>query len=173
MGIQPKKKTCSECGNLDFIFSKGRCKACAGKAYQAKAKEKASQIVDLALRLSRNIKTPKPLKQAKRCPLSNVPTKRHKVAKDAERVVMETFWILHTDKNGCVCEECSAGVPTEFNPYNCAHILGKGAAPQHRANIENFLLLCADCHHQFDAGSRHEMKVWAKAETIILKLKNS
>jgi hypothetical protein len=31
--MQRKKKICVECGNEDFIFSKGRCKFCAVKSY--------------------------------------------------------------------------------------------------------------------------------------------
>lgn len=34
--IVQKKKICNECGNLDYIFSKGRCKQCASKGYKLK-----------------------------------------------------------------------------------------------------------------------------------------
>jgi hypothetical protein len=32
--IERKKKTCKECGNEDYIWSKGRCKPCASKSYK-------------------------------------------------------------------------------------------------------------------------------------------
>jgi hypothetical protein len=31
--IERKKKICKECNKLDYLFSKGRCKACASKSY--------------------------------------------------------------------------------------------------------------------------------------------
>lgn len=31
--MERKKKVCKECSNLDYIFSKGRCKRCASKEY--------------------------------------------------------------------------------------------------------------------------------------------
>jgi formate-dependent nitrite reductase cytochrome c552 subunit len=32
--ITPKKKPCKECGNVTYIFSKGRCKPCAAASYK-------------------------------------------------------------------------------------------------------------------------------------------
>lgn len=50
--ITLKKKICKECGNEDYIFSKGRCKPCASKSYakppklsdKGKASVKANKI---------------------------------------------------------------------------------------------------------------------------------
>lgn len=47
--IPRKKKTCKECGNEDYIWSKGRCKNCANKSYAKKRvlSEKAKSKIDL------------------------------------------------------------------------------------------------------------------------------
>lgn len=34
--IRAKKKPCVDCGNVTYIFSKGRCQSCARKTYQPK-----------------------------------------------------------------------------------------------------------------------------------------
>lgn len=34
LDMDRKKKKCKECGKMDFIFSKGRCKFCAKKSYK-------------------------------------------------------------------------------------------------------------------------------------------
>lgn len=36
--MERKKKVCKECSNLDYIFSKGRCKRCASKEYSRNMK---------------------------------------------------------------------------------------------------------------------------------------
>jgi ribosomal protein S27E len=38
MAIQQKKKLCSQCGNEDFIWSKGKCKSCSSKPFVAVSK---------------------------------------------------------------------------------------------------------------------------------------
>ena len=41
--IERKKKKCNDCGELDYIFSKGRCKKCASLSY-SKPKPKKQYI---------------------------------------------------------------------------------------------------------------------------------
>lgn len=45
--IKRKKKVCTECGNEDYIFSKGRCKPCAQKSY-SKPKSKKKWIAPIS-----------------------------------------------------------------------------------------------------------------------------
>jgi len=39
--IERKKKECVECGNLRYIFSKGRCEYCSKKVYMSKSRSNA------------------------------------------------------------------------------------------------------------------------------------
>jgi predicted restriction endonuclease len=163
MSIKPKQKTCSSCGNLDFIFSKGRCKNCAQKAYNQKSQENSR------------------LKQKS---LSKKPTERHKEKKSAEREAMNQFWDSKADELGrCYCQEClligrsreESSLGDEMNPFNVAHIISKGANPKYQADTRNFLLLCANHHQQFDAQfegkTRQDMKVFALSEAMRLFLR--
>ena len=46
--ITPKLKTCKECGKECYLFSKGRCKACASKSYgKPKTKVKNTGQIEL------------------------------------------------------------------------------------------------------------------------------
>lgn len=149
-----KKKQCKVCGQEKYMFSKGRCKSCAqidyARAYQEKQREEA--------------------KKKKKPFLS--PTKKHKEAKDAERIAMAAFWKTQQDwKGDCHCAECGQNLGKEMNPYNVAHIISKGANSSFRCDLRNFILLCADHHNQFDAGSREAMNVYAMTEKIRISLK--
>lgn len=161
MTIQRKKKKCKECNTLQYLFSKGRCKSCAQKSYfkksQANQKKKRS-------------------KQSKKKTL----TDRHIKAKKEEREAMRAVWDKNKDElEQCYCEECllmnksraQSSLGSEFNAYNLAHIISKGANTKLRNHQDNFLLLCAEHHHQFDSESRREMLVFEKSEKIRVKLK--
>jgi hypothetical protein len=154
--IPQKKKTCKACGKERYIFSKGRCKECSNKEYAAKRQAKLKEKMS-----SGKTKKPKTV------------TKRHKEAKDAERVAMRAFWETKRDVQGfAYCAECGCNLGGEFNPYNVAHIISKGSNPAFRCDMRNFILLCADHHNEFDGGKRTEMKVYERTEEIRDKLRN-
>lgn len=163
-----KKKTCKLCRKEAYIFSKGRCKACANIEYAAKRQQKLKEKLGDTDTKQRRLER-KPLK----------PTNRHKTAKDAERVAMEAFWNSKADLFGnCHCEECKAeglsetftSVGDRFNPYCVAHIISKGANPAFRCDLRNFIILCPDHHNMFDGQvdgkTRNDMKVFDRTESV-------
>lgn len=152
-----KKKQCKSCGKHDFIFSKGRCKACATIDYRKKYREKAMK---------------KPQQPLKRTPISRVPTKRHTQAKDKERDAMLEKWNDNKDINGCCyCEECGKNLGEQMQPYFMAHVMSKGADTARRADKDNIIILCMEHHNQLDSGAKSEMKIFEKVEKILQKMK--
>lgn len=169
MGIKRKMKQCIECGNKDYIFSKGRCKSCANKAY-------SKTIIDNRL-----------LKVGSKKKLYTYPTGKYRQRKSAERIAMETFWKLEASKdiNGrCFCQEAiargatleEASLGTEFNPYCVAHIISKGSNPKFQSDMRNFILLSPKYHNMFDGKvdgqTRKDMLIFERTEVIRIKLKN-
>lgn len=151
MSITRKKKQCKICLKMCYIFSNGRCKTCSQIAYAEKAKEKFA---------------------VKKRPKKIMPTQKYKVEKAAERIAMETVWDLRSNEMGeCQCAECGCNLGSTFNPYNLAHVLGKGANKAMQSNIDNFILLCADHHHQLDNGVASGMKIYSEVQEIKRKLK--
>ena len=144
--IQRKKKICKSCNIETYIFSRGECKSCAQKRYAKKLKPK-------------------------RRPISKAPTKRHVKRKKEELDVMLEVWEANADiDNRCQCSEC--GKSLEFDRTHCAHILSKGAFPSLRSNPENIIILCFECHQQFDFGLRSEMNIYPFIEEKTFELKN-
>lgn len=43
MAIERKKKACKGCGELRYIFSKGKCKVCSSKGYKKRPKKKSEK----------------------------------------------------------------------------------------------------------------------------------
>jgi len=70
------------------------------------------------------------------------------------------------------CQECGVYLP-EFSPYYMAHILSKGAAPEHRLNPSNIIILCVEHHNQLDGGDKTKMKIFKMVMNTIMSLKKS
>ena len=101
-----------------------------------------------------------------------VPTERYKKAKECELDTMLSVWEENQDfHDRCLCSECGKSI--EFDRSHCAHILSKGAFPQHRCNPENIVILCFDCHQTFDFESRESMAIWPYIEEKTLELKQA
>jgi len=59
--IPRKKKTCKECGNEDYIWSKGRCKPCASKSYKKPGPSKnVKEKIDLDTKFYEEIWSERP-----------------------------------------------------------------------------------------------------------------
>ena len=59
--IPRKKKTCKECGNEDYIWSKGRCKPCSSKSYKKIGPSKnVKEKIDLDTRFYEEIWSERP-----------------------------------------------------------------------------------------------------------------
>lgn len=68
------------------------------------------------------------------------------------------------------CEECNTVLRTFSRSY-ISHILSKGAFPSLRHNLDNYSLLCFQCHQTYEFGNRKSMNIYPKIEKIIIKLK--
>ncbi|MEL7124527.1 MAG: hypothetical protein AAFO07_34155 [Bacteroidota bacterium] len=148
--IKQKKKICKTCETETYIFSKGECKSCAQKRYAVKAQDNRSK------------KKPTSIKRT--------PTKKQVQRKIDELEVMIKVWEENEDIDGrCGCSEC--GKSLTFDRTYCAHILSKGAFPQFRTNPDNIIILCLECHTNFDCDLKSEMKIWPFIEERIFELK--
>ena len=59
--IERKKKICKECGNEDYIWSKGRCKKCASRSYKKLgASKNVKEKIDLDTRFYEEIWSERP-----------------------------------------------------------------------------------------------------------------
>lgn len=69
------------------------------------------------------------------------------------------------------CEECLKPIehPTAVN---VSHILSRGAHPEMAHDIRNVNFLCFEHHAKWENGDRKSMRIWAKNERTIEKLKH-
>ena len=169
--IERNQKTCKRCGESKYIYARKMCKRCdrIENPHKHGMVNKNGGPKSNWKELDPNEK-PKLIEKGGFIKIK--PTKKHKKAKDAERVAMEVFWNTKKDYQGsCYCEECGVSLGNQFNPYNVAHIISKGSNPAFRCDMRNFILLCADHHNQFDCAARTEMKVFEVTEEIRRRLR--
>ena len=144
--MRAKKKNCTECGALTYIFSKGRCQACASKTY--KQLDKTGPSLRGTSFISRN---------------------RHSKTNKAKREGLGDFMRKHVDyikENKICCENC--GIRLIGHVGEVAHILSKEKHPEVMKEDNNIVYLCFNmtnnsnrCHETFDYSlqRRREMPV--------------
>lgn len=77
-------------------------------------------------------------------------------------------WVwLHKDH---FCEECGRPLP-DYSATFCSHILSRGAHPEMATDPRNINILCFNCHQQWETGKREKMRIFAKNQHTIEKLK--
>lgn len=75
-----------------------------------------------------------------------VKVKRHKVSGEME--VFKMIW----EERPHHCQVCKVNLPV-FDHWNYAHCLAKSTYNKFRLLKENIILMCRDCHTQYDTGS--------------------
>ncbi len=146
MGIKPKKKPCTACGRVDYIFSKGRCKKCAQKAYAEKArarvKEKPKPLTRSAdvLKKSRKLNTSKPLK---RSPI------KYRKKPTGERALFLKLWEEREHK----CQVTGVTL-SEPKVHYFSHLLPKSRWPEARLDPANIWIVHEDVHAEWQHGDR-------------------
>lgn len=69
-----------------------------------------------------------------------------------------------------VCEEC--GKPIRHpSAFNVSHILTRGAHPDKAHDPRNINILCVECHARWENGNRETMRIFARNQRTIQKLK--
>lgn len=68
------------------------------------------------------------------------------------------------------CEECGRPL-TEYSATFCSHILSRGAHPEMAIDPRNINILCFNHHQQYEFGDRQSMRIFAKNQQTIEKLK--
>lgn len=68
------------------------------------------------------------------------------------------------------CEECLRPL-NRFAAIYCSHILSRGAHPELSHDVRNINILCAQHHNQYEFGDREKMRIFAKNQQTIEKLK--
>jgi len=69
------------------------------------------------------------------------------------------------------CQECGTELK-QFNPVHISHVLSKKAFPEHKNDVRNHILMCFDCHQEYEFRNREGMATFKKAEEIRLLLIN-
>jgi len=138
------KKYCIDCKTQQYIVAHGRCSYCNSKH---RAETIGTQIA--------------------------AHSENGKERKREERAAMLEFWKEAADiGGGHECMNCAAPLGRTFRAVFVAHIYSKGANERSRCDKRNFMLLCFDCHHEYDHGKYPErMKVWEWTRRIIEMLK--
>lgn len=160
--IKQKKKPCKECGTVNYIFSKGRCKNCSQKAYAAKQMEKARQSIEAGARHlpkdgTKMLKKTKPIK---RSPL------KHKRKATGEMEVFKEIWAEREH----ICQV--TGIRLTEDTVHFSHLLPKGKYPKLRLVKENIWIVLWTIHHEWETGDRSKSMFDAKrAEVERLKQK--
>jgi hypothetical protein len=156
MSLRPKQRECKGCGNIRYIFSKGRCAGCAALD---RAKEKG--------------KNPKPRPKQTRIPSSSA---KGVAMKELDKKFYHEIW----SEREHYCEECfelygnsnpaMAHLGQFLKPFMFSHIMTKGAHPALRHVKLNINLLCFKHHQEWEFGKRSEMRIFENNQSIILEL---
>lgn len=79
-------------------------------------------------------------------------------------------WDSRSDNFGrCRCEECG-WVLKEFSPAYISHILSRGAYRALALDMDNFNILCIDCHREWETGNRSAMNIYSENQRRIEQL---
>lgn len=70
-----------------------------------------------------------------------------------------------------ICAECGRYIEHP-SAVNISHRLSRGAHPAVSHDPRNVDFLCFSCHQRYENGDRKGMKIYAKVEKMIEKLKN-
>lgn len=142
--IKRKLKICKgECKAEKIIFSKGFCQDCWKKE---KIKIKKHKPTSNGGGFLRNTKWGLPNKGNKNKGV--YPTNRVQKKKTGElKIFIEIY-----EERPHACQVCGVSLPV-FDHWNYAHCLSKGSFNKFRLLKENIILMCRDCHTQYDCGS--------------------
>lgn len=69
-----------------------------------------------------------------------------------------------------ICEETMRPL-REYSAVYCSHILTRGAYPEMAHDPRNINILCFEAHNRWENGDRHRMRIYAKNQVTIEKLK--
>lgn len=69
-----------------------------------------------------------------------------------------------------ICEETMRPL-REYSAVYCSHILTRGAYPEMAHDPRNINILCFEAHNKWENGDRQRMRIYAKNEVTIEKLK--
>lgn len=127
--IKRKLKKCISCEKQTIIFSKGMCRTCstrkdAGKKLQTKNNIPRQKIGNKNNSLGKRTK------------------------KTGELKIFRKIW----EERPHACQVCGVSLPV-FDHWNYAHCLSKGSFNKFRLLKENIILMCRECHTQYDCGS--------------------
>lgn len=149
--LKQKKKFCKSCGDECFLYSRGRCKACASK------------------------EDAKPLKKSFK-PINKITTKQKEknvIKKEKTKVLHQFFldlWDERADKNGCIrCFETDIYMsPTIYRENSCcySHQLPKSQYPQYALDKENTLIVLPDVHANWEANQESCPKMLAYTKKL-------
>ena len=151
--LKQKKKFCKSCGDECFLYSRGRCKACASK------------------------EDAKPLKKSFK-PINKITTKQKEksvIKKEKTKVLHQFFldlWDERADKNGCIrCFETDIYMsPTIYRENSCCyhHILEKSNPNYKQYALEkwNIVIILPDVHNQVHANIEFTPKIKKLTEKL-------
>ena len=83
---------------------------------------------------------------------------------------IEKYYRWNWDHKPHYCEECLRPLP-DYSATFCSHILSRGAHPEMATDPRNINILCFNHHQQYEFGDRQSMRIFAKNQQTIEKLK--
>jgi hypothetical protein len=174
--IERKKKQCKGCGEMQYLWSHGYCKRCwAFRKLRNDGPNYAKVVGPEGGAPSDHMESA--IKEYRKLEQSLLkPTKKHKVAKEAEYVAMRAKWKEVESRDGGVyCMECGKPLGEEMQPMFMAHVLSKGSYPSFRCDLRNIVPMCMEHHTMMDAQvdgkTRKDMRVYPELKEIEDKLK--
>jgi 5-methylcytosine-specific restriction endonuclease McrA len=80
-------------------------------------------------------------------------TEKQKIKKqersESSKVMIGVFIDFYREHNTKCCEECGVKI-TELRTYNVHHVLPKHLYPELKNDTSNFMLLCQQCHSNWE-----------------------
>lgn len=98
---------------------------------------------------------PKPKKLVKRVYKkwkAREPMKKRPRVPTGEATMFKVIW----EKREHYCQNCQIFLGNEMHTYNFAHIIPKSRGEKYRLDENNIRLLCLDCHHALDHGTKQQ-----------------
>lgn len=116
------------------------------------------RLLEKKISVPKKLKALKPLPKAlfrhSQKPIKPSLTRSSVLLKDLE--VYSQIW----NTKPHVCEECDSFLGNEPKKEFFSHILPKGKYPSLRHDLENFNLLCFDCHYKWEFLNKKGMKIY-------------
>ena len=104
------------------------------------------------------------------CNRDRIASKRKPMKKGHKTTGEKELFLQIWSERPHLCVNCNKDLGTEPRTFFFSHILSKGAHPEKRLLKNNIQLLCYQCHHAYDHGTKEQfLKRSFKVQVVNLK----